>query len=233
MYAITIDMAAIVPNHAPNLPNPTATLHIILSDIDLDDDKNYQIAKFYMTRIVPKVTGAKGWSDTDHVYMILSEARWPEDTSKLLVHPYTEPFAVVLIMNHLERWAAQRDMFRKDPTLTAMPRRRKTNKDLPIYQSRYSSQDRGQKILGGWGKLGIDKFNQLVTTYVAKKYEDPKNPDTIKKEWLDWEKQFKDLLRKENNIKTNSAAAEKSLKARGSTKPEEEIPEIVGGSWNL
>ena len=204
-------------------------------EVNLDDPVEYQKAKWYMTKIIPKITGYAGYSDTDHCYIVLSEARWPVDPDKLLMHPYTEPFGVVLIENHFKRWIAQREMFRDKPELAGkMPKRTKENKTLDIFQSEYSTQDGGQKKFGGWGKTGLGRFNALVTKYVQAKYIDPENPGEIKKSWRDWEMNFMKKLREEEGI-TAKTLAEQKLLSKGKQQGQvvEALPVLVGKGWKL
>lgn len=207
-------------------------------DVDLDDDDWFLKTKFYVMHLVNKVTGYENWSDNEYCYCILSACPWVGDCEKLMLHPTTEPYLLVLIENHFQRWLNQRDWLRANPAARTIPTRTKLNKDWDIFVSKHSSQDGGQKRSGGWGKAGLTRYNELVGKYVQAKHKDPANPVEIKDEWVAWEQNFLAKLRAElgltggskqedDNIKKGSNTAKPTASARN------DLPQPVGMDWNF
>lgn len=193
--------------------------------------------KFYVTLLVNKVTGYENFTENEYCYSIMSSVPWLSDPNKLMLHPITEPYMMILIENHFVRWQNQRRWHRQHPAEQTLPKRTTANKTMDIFVSKYSTQDGGQKRWGGWGAAGIGRFNQLVGEYVQAKYEDPANPGTIKAAWVAWERSFLTKLKAELGLQGNNAQEERRLRAgeNNAVVPpaQQNIPQAAGLAWNL
>lgn len=109
-----------------------------------------------------RISGAAGWDEREMYFHTILEAKSPFDKSKQLFHPSTEAFLVLLWENSRDRWVAA---FKHDDDHPEdkNPDRTAKNKHLPMFNSKYTTQDGGQQKFGGWKAAGIKRFNELHT----------------------------------------------------------------------
>lgn len=169
---------------------------------------------------MPKILGYKGWTEAHQKGFCISLKPWTEDKSYKQLHPTDEPFAVVLFLNHRERYINQCAWFMAGNT--KLPRKGEQGYDEAKYKcSRYTNAKGGWQKYGGWTDDGVKKFNELVQLYCTAKYETPE-PDkiatsAIKKGFLEWEEKVRVLIKKHYDGDKVAAAA-----ATGAAAPDED-----------
>jgi hypothetical protein len=115
-----------------------------------------------------------------------------EQGNKLIITSASEALILLTIDNNHNKWPAMHKWL-KDNKDKKLPRRTKNNKNnpdfQPLFESKYTTADGGQKPFGGWSVQGKKLFIKL-----KKQIKEARKQD----ESLQKEKQFLEILRKED-----------------------------------
>lgn len=179
----------------------------LIRDIDLTDPGEYTAFKWYWEVALRKVGGVAGWDKRIRHFTTISKAPFPQDPSLQQIDISTEAYVVLLWDNCFFKWNETLVWKKKHPNrkLTA---RRVNTKHMTIFKAQYTSQDGGQKKLGGWGPEGINRFNAIYDAISAAKFEGYGTDDqseTPKESWTKLEKDFLARLRIDMNIEAHDA----------------------------
>ena len=92
-----------------------------------------------------------------------------------------------------------------------IPERTAQNKHLPMYKTKWTDQDQGQKVFCGWAPEALKKFKSLKEAIKAKHKSKAARVELVEKTLLQ-------NLRIENKIQMNSPAEEAKNKRRSKRK---------------
>lgn len=105
------------------------------------------------------------------------------------------------------KWQETLDWMEKNPNKKPVQRSKKT-KAMKQFQAKFTSQDGGQKPLGGWSSTGINRFNEIYDLVGAAKFEGygtPQQAAKPKDTWTALEEDFLTRLRTELGIEASDA----------------------------
>lgn len=179
----------------------------LIRDIDLDNEEEYKAFKWYWEVGLRKVGGVTGWDERIRHFTTISRAPFPQDPSLKLFDISTEAFFVLLWDNCLDKWTSSLAWMKKNPG-KKIPTRKTTNKHMDIFKTKYTTQDGGQRKMGGWSGKGIARYNELYDLIGTEKFEGYGTPDqsaTPKQAWTDFEEAFLVLLRTDLKIEAPDA----------------------------
>jgi hypothetical protein len=195
--------------------------------LHLDDAVEWEVAKFYVLVLLSRVAGSKGWEDRQRYHTTISRAVAPYDTTKRLFHVSMDAFAAYLWENNRPRWTLQLQYLYENPDKEKIPDRVAANKDWPMFQGKFSSQNMGQNKFGGTSMKGIKRYNELYQMVLEAKYQDPTKPDDdkLKKEWVEWEEAFLEKIRAELGLNVDgNAGGRRRRRARQAAEEPEVAP---------
>ena len=170
----------------------------------MDDEAECQVMKWYWLMGLNRIMAVEYWGDKEKWYTTISRAVFPPDPNKKLFDISTEAFLVLLWENCFDKWTAALKWLEENPG-KKLPKRTKTNKNDPMFQAKYTTQDGGQQRLGGWEAEGIERYNEIYDLIGNAKYNDYLGPkQVVKPEWVKFEHDFLAKIRGEKGFTASS-----------------------------
>ena len=91
---------------------------ILKRELDMENDMDYTVFKFWVTEILPKAVGyAGGWGENKFLFLEIQKAFNPKNPKDQAVTTSTEAIAAWFIENNYEAWPAQWEAKEKRPRL--------------------------------------------------------------------------------------------------------------------
>ena len=211
------------------VPTYKAILKIALRDVDTENDDEMELFKWYWDVALGKVAGVQHvWTDSIKYYSTISAA-------KDVISHGTEAFICLLFDNCEEKWNQTIKYLANHPELQGKIPEKKAIKAMPettqvereakrelwdLCQGKYTKQDGGQQVFGGWDKAGLLKFKDLQQQIKASRVNNNMKVNDIEKAVLQ-------NLRDTKGISSADAQAEKKKKRKRRVAQEEKVDSDV------
>ena len=199
------------------LPATNTILGCATRKLRLDNDLHVQVFKWYWDKLLGCVVGVKrkenGWATNVKYYKMISSAKCATHPDRPLITSYVEAFLVLLYDSCHEKW-------------TKMHKWLKHNKGKSLadcdkkFRGKYTRQDGGQQLFGGWTEEGLTRFMTIRKTIRQRWKKD-------KAECLTVEQDFLKILQDDKGIKCKSAEQEKRNKRNKKRKAEQMEVKVI------
>ena len=194
-------------NENQDLPSVEDITKAAKRELDLDDADERKIFFWYWEILMERAHASNDWSRVMYNTTI-SKAVLRDYPGMKTITSAMEAFAVVMYDNCRKKWIAMKDWLDNNPG-QKLPQRTKDNKNLDIFQSKWSHQDGGQQPYGGWDAAAKETFNVL-----KEEIRELRSRETT---WQYEEKALK-LLRDEREMDKKDGEKKKTNKKNGSKK---------------
>lgn len=172
-------------NHNGQLPTQELLIKIVKRQIDLNDDHEVEVFKWYWDNLMAKAAGnMSDWHPDKRHFMLLSTAAPPNDPNNPYITPSTEAIALAMIESNRSRWTHIHAQAKNHPPGTTFKVREKLRyKDDaqtqledevtdgtkpkekwlngPQYLARFTDSLGGQQEFSGWTKDGRVYFHDI------------------------------------------------------------------------
>ena len=144
----------------------------MFSEADPEDPEEWEAIKWFWEIGINRVTGQLGWDEAQRHFTTMYQALWPHcpDARARMFNISQEAFYLLCWENNYDRWVAQVQYLKDNPTKKKIPVRTTENKHLQMYNGRFTNQDGGQQRMGGWNMAGIERFNEIYDRIAAHKH---------------------------------------------------------------
>jgi len=135
------------------LPAVTLLLSLAMRKVSTENKPKF---KWWWTKVLPKVVGAKQWNKEIFYYHTILKAKMDmtDPDSSWLFTVSHEAMICLVWENNWEKWQEQYKW-------SLLPENK--GKELPNLAGKWSSSKSGQAEWGGWNMEGLEKFNEYKT----------------------------------------------------------------------
>jgi hypothetical protein len=137
-----------------NLPTVEQVQKCINRTINVEDEREMEIFKWYWECLLPRVVGAVEWGPSVRLYNMISTYYIPHDAKgRLLITPSNEAMILILWENSFAKWH-ELWTFSQNPANRGKKQKNRGGK--------FTSCEKGQCDFSGWDAEGIEAFNAYV-----------------------------------------------------------------------
>ena len=176
-----------------------------LRQIDLNNLVELAIFKWYWVKLIGRVCG-RTWNESKYYFHTICNAMQDADPEHPMVAPSTEAFLLVIYENNEKKWPHQRTWKSKNGNANLPPRSRK-NRNQAHMTTKWTNTDKGQQPYGGWDSGALQQMHKYKNKIARRRkyYQDEIN---------ELESKMLKILRKENNIDSETSEEERNKKRK-------------------
>ena len=116
----------------------------MMRDVDMKDDDEYELFKFYVDECLPKACGNTAFPKSSRRFYRISDVKFQvlEAPERKVVTPEAEAFMLIVWENNITKWHACEDWRQKHPN-EKLPARNKDDKTTHFLKAKWTDQDAG------------------------------------------------------------------------------------------
>ena len=206
------------------LPPYEAILRCAKREVDLENADDLKVFTWYCETLAAKFAG-NDWGPKQKYYSKMSKQllRGQYHGKKKLWSVSNEAMIAVIYESCVEKWLACKEWFENHPNEKKLPRRDKDNPDLAFLQGKYTDQNGGQQMYGGWTDAGVARYNAICEEILAARRVENDTPGAgrEKTNYLQVEADFLVILREKRGYVSLSAEEERKRKRQPDAQPQQ------------